>query len=105
MTLWPFEHDPAAAEHDAADAEFAARTREADRLAAHAPQPLTVVIEPAPAGREDCPDCYGVGWTIDDPGGPIKDMPPMLPARTCQRCQPGKSYGVAAIRVEARTDA
>lgn len=40
MTLWPFEHDPAGAEQDAADAQFDARTREADRLAGHGPQPL-----------------------------------------------------------------
>lgn len=62
---------------------------------------LRVLVESAPAGREDCPDCHGVGWTIDDPGGPLSAMPPMLPARTCQRCHHGGHYGVARFRVEA----
>lgn len=40
MSAWPFEHDPAEAERDAADAEFDARMREADRFAEYGPLPL-----------------------------------------------------------------
>lgn len=49
---------------------------------------MRVDVEMVPEGREDCRECFGAGFVIDDPGGPLKDMPPMLPARGCPKCNP-----------------
>lgn len=62
-------------------------------------QSIRVVVDPALEGDADCRECHGVGWTIDDPGGPLKDLPPMLPVRTCQTCFPGQQCGVATYRL------
>lgn len=60
---------------------------------------MRVVVDMAPAGKEGCPECHGVGWTMDDPGGPLADLPAMVPVKTCQSCFPGQSYGVATFGV------
>lgn len=57
---------------------------------------MELYVEMIPEGAAGCPDCFGAGFVIDDPGGPLKDMPPRLPARACQRCHPGQR-GIATI--------
>lgn len=51
------------------------------------PSPTDVPTASGPVDATDvCRACRGVGWTMDDPGGPLSDLPPLLPAHTCKAC-------------------
>jgi hypothetical protein len=39
-----------------------------------------------PVRKVPCGACGGAGGEIDDPGGAIRDMPPMIPYRRCGEC-------------------